>query len=70
MSSDDGGLLSSLFRGALGMRESAVSGSGRRQWFFWGVGGIGMGREGTVSHGVRVVFHYVGPSNNPNFYII
>jgi hypothetical protein len=31
------GIFSRLFRGALGMRESAVSDSGRRQWFFfWG----------------------------------
>ena len=51
---DDGVLLPSLFRGALGMREPVVSGSGRRQCFFFGVGG--MGREGTETHGVRVMF--------------
>ena len=32
---DEGGLLSRLFRGTLGMRESTVSDSGRRQWFFF-----------------------------------
>ena len=30
---------------------------GGRQWFFLGVGGIGMGREGAAAHGVRIVFH-------------
>ena len=35
MVSDDGGLLPCLFRGPLGMMESVVSGSGRRQWFFY-----------------------------------
>jgi hypothetical protein len=34
-----------LFRGALGMRESAVSDSGRRHWFFFWVGGIGNGKR-------------------------
>ena len=35
--------------------------------FFLGRGG----REGSADHGVRIVFSlYVGPSNNPNFYII
>jgi hypothetical protein len=43
--SDDGGLLPCLFRGDLGMRESVVSGSGRRQWFFFWVGGIGNGKR-------------------------
>ncbi len=45
MVSDEGGLLSSLFRGALGMRESVVSDSGRRHWFFFWVGGIGNGKR-------------------------
>jgi len=29
----------------LGTRESVVSGSGRRQWFFFWVGGIGDGKR-------------------------
>ena len=41
----DGGLLPSLLRGVLGMRESAVSGSGRRQYFIFWVGGIGDGER-------------------------
>ena len=49
MSSDDGGLLSRLFRGALGMRESKESGSGRRHFFFFWVGGIGNGKSVTYS---------------------
>ncbi len=59
MTDDDGCLLTCprLFRGALGMRKSVVSGSGRRQWFLFGVGDIGMGRKGTTNHGVRVMFH-------------
>ncbi len=47
MSSEDVGLLPCLFRGVLGMRESVVSGSGRRQWFFFWVGGIGNGKSET-----------------------
>ncbi len=31
----DGGLLPSLFRGALGNEGVSVSDSGRRQWFFF-----------------------------------
>ncbi len=43
--SDDGGLLPCLFRGAWGMKESAVSDSGRGHWFIFWVGGIGNGKR-------------------------
>ncbi len=58
MTDDDGCLLTCprLFRGGLGMRKSVVSGSGRRKWFLFGVGDIGMGRKAVATHGVRVMF--------------
>ena len=40
-----------------GRRQWFFFGSGRRQWFCFGVGGIGMGREGSTTHGVRIVGH-------------
>ena len=68
---DDGGLLSSLSRGALGMRESEVSGSGWRQWIFFGGRWY---RDGKRRHhgpwSSNCVSLNVGPSNRPNFYTI
>jgi hypothetical protein len=51
------GTFSRVCSGVLwGMRESAVSDSGRRHWFFFGWVVSGVGREGAAAHGVRVMF--------------
>jgi hypothetical protein len=53
-----------------GMRESTVSGSGRRQWFFFGWVVSGMGREGVVTHGVRVMFHCMSRLQTTQIYVM
>ena len=68
-SSDDEGLLPRLFRDALGMRKSAVSGSGRRQWLFFRWVVSGMGREGAAAPGVRVMFHCMSRLQTAQIYV-
>ena len=66
------GVFSHVCSGVLwGMRESVVSDSGRRHWFFFWAGGIGNGKRrlrDPWSSNCNLL--YAGPSNTPNFYII